>query len=266
MDQKKVVAYYDYTIPFYKLFWHKGTNAIHYGLWDEYTKSHTEALLNMNKVVAQLAEVKPEGFVLDAGCGVGGTSIWIAKHIGSTVSGITVSNKQKLKAEKYAEREGVNDKTCFSVQDFTHTNFSDNTFDAVIAIESVCYAEDKASFIKEAYRVLKPGGRLVVADGFLGRAPQTERERNIYQEFLRGFQLDNLAETNGFERAMRDIGFLNVEMFDKTKEIQKTAEYMHKLSSSWMWVNQILGFFKVVPHLMVDNRCLRHIPRAKIAL
>lgn len=87
MHEKRVEEYYDYTFPFYKIFWHKGTNGIHYGFWDEETNSHTEALINTNKTVADTGKIKYGDKVLDAGCGVGGTSIWIAKNRGAHVTG-----------------------------------------------------------------------------------------------------------------------------------------------------------------------------------
>ena len=177
MDNKKVIAYYDYTIPFYKVFWHKGTNAIHYGFWDADTKTHTEALVNTNSTLAELVNPTHSSNVLDAGCGIGGSSIWLAKKFGAHVTGITLSSKQRGKAEKHARESNVDDLTTFYVRDYLQTGFPDNSYDIVWGVESICYAENKDEFIREAYRVLKPGGKIVVADGFLERMPSGEREK-----------------------------------------------------------------------------------------
>ncbi len=72
MTNEEVARYYDYTIPFYRLFWHKGTKALHYGLWDADTKTLQEALINTNKIVAETGNIQSDSKVLDAGCGVGG--------------------------------------------------------------------------------------------------------------------------------------------------------------------------------------------------
>lgn len=252
MNKQTVVDYYDYTIPFYKIFWHKGTNALHYGLWNRETKNLQEALLNSNKVLSDIANIKEQDTILDAGSGVGGSSLWLAKNKGSNVTGITISEKQKEKAVKYALRENLQDKTNFLVRDFLDTGFPDNHFTVVWAIESVCHAKDKSDFLKEAYRVLKPGGRLIVADGFLRRSPGAN-EQQLYKDFLKGFALDNLVTIDGFSTDMNKVGFSSIQVLNKTKEIEKTSEQMYRLSTRWFWLNKTLNFLHVVPQLMIDN-------------
>jgi len=100
MSKDDIIRYYDYTTPFWKVFWHKGTNAVHYGLWDDNTKSLQESLINTNKTLADIAQIGSKARVLDAGCGVGGSAIWLARNIGCHVVGITLSAKQREKAEK----------------------------------------------------------------------------------------------------------------------------------------------------------------------
>ena len=252
MDQSKAIEYYDYTIPFYKVFWHKGTNALHYGLWDTNTKTLPEALVNSNKILSEIGHIQESDSVLDAGCGVGGSALWLAKHKGCRVTGITISEKQKSKAVKYAERAGLSDKVEFLVKDFLNTGFPDATFTVVWGIESVCHAPYKADFLKEAFRVLKPGGRIIIADGFLGRELK-DSEQQMYQDFLKGFALDNLSNAETFESDMGQVGFTNIQMWDKTKEIERTSEQMYRLSKNWMWLNKLLAALRLIPQLMVDN-------------
>ncbi|MEK7118311.1 MAG: class I SAM-dependent methyltransferase [Patescibacteria group bacterium] len=89
--RKKIEDYYDYTLNFYKLFWHGDTRAVHYGIWDEQTKNLRDALFDMNKFLAEKANIRRGEKVLDAGCGVGGSAFWLVENLGAQVVGITIS-------------------------------------------------------------------------------------------------------------------------------------------------------------------------------
>ncbi len=253
MTPEKVIAYYDYTVPFYKVFWHGKTNALHYGLWDEDTSTIREALLNENRVLAELARIAPHESILDAGCGVGGSALWLAEHAGANVTGITLSPRQKEKAEKYARQRNLESRPTFLVRDFLNTGFPDNTFDVVWSIESVCHAEDKSAFLKESYRILKPGGRIIMADGFLKRAPQNEREEQAYRTFLRGFVLPNVALIEAFQSSLAETGFRNVRGWDKTQNILPSSRRMLRLSIGLYPPHFILTKLRIVPPLILDT-------------
>lgn len=77
----------------------------HHGFWDRDTKNIHEAMLNENQVIIDLANIKSSQNVLDAGCGVGGTAIYIAKKTGANVCGISVIPKEIRLAKKYAQKK-----------------------------------------------------------------------------------------------------------------------------------------------------------------
>jgi cyclopropane fatty-acyl-phospholipid synthase-like methyltransferase len=62
--------------------------------WDENTHTHSESLLNKNQKLYESADIKPGDYVLDAGCGIGGSSIWMAKNHANNLKAITISAKQ----------------------------------------------------------------------------------------------------------------------------------------------------------------------------
>src|SRR5262245_39591299 len=85
-----VVRYYDGTWFDYRWLWlNSENNAIHFGYHDGRRRSHADSLLNTNRVLADIAPVGPGDRVLDAGCGIGGSSMWLAQQRGATVVGIT---------------------------------------------------------------------------------------------------------------------------------------------------------------------------------
>jgi cyclopropane fatty-acyl-phospholipid synthase-like methyltransferase len=67
---------------------------LHYGFWYEDTKSLAEAILNTNNFVIEALAIESNDTILDAGCGVGGTSMHVAETTGATVEGITLSDVQ----------------------------------------------------------------------------------------------------------------------------------------------------------------------------
>lgn len=253
MYQDKVKKYYDYTVNLYEKFWHGDTYAVHYGIWNDSTKNLHEALLNTNKFLAEEAGIRIGNRVLDAGCGVGGSAFWLAKNKGVDVVGITISEGQLARAKDLAIKLGFEKQTEFCLQDYTKTNFPNESFDIVWAIESVCHALDKKAFLKEAHRILKPSGKLAVADGFLERVPQNEKEKRTLHNFLKGMVLDNLIEATTFENSMREIGFKNIKNVDKTEAILPTASRMARMSR-WSWPFSIVTtWLGLTPRILVDN-------------
>ena len=253
MDKEVIKEYYDYTLPFYRFFYHKESNAVHYGFWDKSVKNHTEALLNVHKFLAEAVGVKSGDVILDAGCGIGGSAIWLAKNYDTKVVGITISEKQLEEAKNLSLKNKVDLATNFYKKDFLNSGFDNESFSVVWAIESVCHAEDKKDFLKEAYRLLKNGGRLVVDDGFLLRQPKDKHEEKDLSAFLEGMALSNLAVESEFKKSLEEVGFKNIKIYDKANETLPSAKKIYKMSIFSYPVSWVLEKLRITPSLLTKN-------------
>src|SRR6266704_4169796 len=101
-DLSRIRAYYDETWMDYRMLWLNPQNrAIHFGYWDEHTRSHTQSLFAMNRVLASHLGIHSGQRILDAGCGVGGSAIWLAKTYDVEVVGITPVESQIVRANSF---------------------------------------------------------------------------------------------------------------------------------------------------------------------
>ena len=253
MDKEVITKYYDYTVPFYKFFYHGDSNALHYGFWDDNTKNHQEALLNVNKFLAETVGMKSDDVVLDAGCGVGGSAIWLAKSYGTKIIGITISDKQLNKAKNLSLKNKLDSIINFYKRDFLNSGFDNESFSVVWAIENVCHAEDKKDFLKEAYRLLKNGGRLVIDDGFLLRQPKDKNEEKDYNASLEGMALSNLALESEFKKSLEEVGFKNIKIYDKAKETLPSAKKLYSMCLIAYPISRLLEKLHLTPSLLTKN-------------
>jgi MPBQ/MSBQ methyltransferase len=140
---------------------------IHLGYYDTPGADFLQAKYVFIDKMMEFGNIAPgsSAKVLDVGCGFGGTSRYLAKKLDkdSHVTGITLSPRQVERGTKLAKEQGLAEKTTFTVMNALAMDFPDNTFDVVWACESGEHMPDKKKYIDEMMRVLKPGGKFVMA-------------------------------------------------------------------------------------------------------
>ncbi len=250
-SNQDIKEYYNKNQILYDVFYSKGTDGLHYGFWEKNTRDHPESLRNTTRFVAKCLKVNQNDKVLDAGCGIGGSSIYLAKKYGANVVGITLSDIQLKIARKKALKFGLQNKVRFLIQDFTKTSFDDGHFSKIFGVESICHAEKKIDFLNEAHRLLKKGGMITIADGFQTRSNLSDKENKIYQKWLKGWAVPNLATVDGFHNDLKKAGFRKIKYYDKFNEIKKTRDRIYRLGIfgyPLTWVLSKIGIFSKNMH------------------
>lgn len=223
---------------------------MHIGFWDMHTHTRDQAIVNENAEILRLGKFTPTSHVLDAGCGVGGTAVYIGDHTKSTqVTGVTLVSKQVHTATRLARIHKLSSRIQFVEADYTRLPFADGTFDVVYGIESICYAFPKSSFLYEAHRVLKKGGRLIIADGFLARPIKNSHEQSLHDAFCNAFVMPELIEKNMMERAILASGFTRVQFLDKSDQVVETTKQLHAIFKR---LEPFLPFIRLIPFSFVQ--------------
>lgn len=214
--EEKVVRFYEQSKM--KEWWKVDqTHAFHYGYYEKGFRNHNQAILHMNDVVWSMLRfdgTRPLQ-ILDAGCGVGGTSIYLAKKYPMvTFTGISIAPSEVKFATELAAQNKVAENTQFLEENFCETKFPDSSFDGIIALESINYARDTRDFFQEMYRVLKPGGQLVVLDGLRTQKRLSPMMQKAYHHWLSGHVIDDLVSINDCVMLMTEQKFRQITVID----------------------------------------------------
>jgi MPBQ/MSBQ methyltransferase len=232
-------------------------------------KDFIEAKFDFVDEMMKLGGIDPvtdaKATVLDVGCGVGGTSRHIAKKLGldAQVTGITLSPNQVNRATELANEQDVPNAK-FTVMNALDMDFPDNSFDIVWACESGEHMPDKEAYINEMMRVLKPGGKYVMATWCQRddrEVPFTEKDekdlRFLYEEWTHPY----FISIEKYKELIDATGVMN-EVTTADWNEQTIASWRH---SVWVGVYDPRGFiFKPTKYLkcLRDGYCLERMHRA----
>lgn len=235
--------YYDDNTPgIYLRGWNR--DHIHFGLFEPGecpgpgeiladSEGLARAVTRMVEVIVEPAAIVNDHHVLDAGCGVGGTAVHLAKTIGCNVIGVNINSMQLEIARQKATDAGLEDRVDFLYADCSRNlPFADASIDVVVNIESACHYDDRSNFLREASRVLKPSGKIVAMD-WMARDGLTAEEYDEYiAPLCRPFAVSGLESQSTYSEKLRDAGLevLEFEGFGgKDADNIRLVEYAHNL-------------------------------------
>ena len=224
-----IPPYYEQSHTHYVQHWQLNRHwVMHYGLWWPETRQFGEALINTHRLMQAWAKVQAGEQVLDAGCGIGGSALWLAQATACEVTGLSLSERQIEQARALALAHCQAEAVTFEVGDFCDTRLADASFDVVWAIESVCHAMDKTAFLQEAHRLLRPGGRLVLCDFFRSSQPATAAGARVLRQWLDAWAIDSLTTQGCFLQSAREVGFIDLHARDLTEAITPSAWRLYR--------------------------------------
>jgi len=206
-----------------------GLYGMHTGYRDKDSGVKESASKLMERKMINESNIRDGQRILDAGCGTGTLTFEIASLYPNTkVSGIDILEEHLEIASRYKSNFH---NVLFSRQDYLNLAFGDNAFDRVFFCESLVHAQDKNKLLSEAYRTLRPGGKIIIADIFMLNDNLTEKEKLDLSNFNKETGIPDFENLYNFIQKLRLLRFQNISFQDLTDNLSSTIYSEPELNS-----------------------------------
>jgi cyclopropane fatty-acyl-phospholipid synthase-like methyltransferase len=209
----------------------------HGGYWagPETARSAAEAGDRLTDRVGRALEPARGGVLLDVGCGSGKAALRLARSLDVAVTGITLSRYEAHLAELACADDPPPRSVRFEVADLRKMPFPAGSFDAAVAIESLCHLRDRTEGLAEVARVLRPGGLLALTDFVLRRPITDPARRAVVATAEQSWSQGPMLPRADYEAAVRRAGLEVLEFDDIGEAVRPSwdvvADEMLRISS-----------------------------------
>jgi len=224
---QKIKNFYDDSSGLWEDVWGEHMHHGYYGPHGTYRVDRRQAQIDLMTELLAWAMPKDSakpGKILDLGCGIGGASLFLAQQYQAEVLGVSLSPVQVERATERAKTLALEQSCQFQVANALELPFASNSFDMVWSLESGEHMPNKAQFLQEAWRVLKPGGRLILAPWCHrainpGNGPLTPDERRHLQAIYDVYCLPYVVSLPDYQAIAGECGFEEIKIADWSEAV-----------------------------------------------
>ncbi|XP_027774570.1 probable tocopherol O-methyltransferase, chloroplastic isoform X1 [Solanum pennellii] len=183
--------------------------------------------------------------IVDVGCGIGGSSRYLAKKYGATAKGITLSPVQAERAQALADAQGLGDKVSFQVADALNQPFPDGQFDLVWSMESGEHMPNKEKFVGELARVAAPGGTIILVtwchrDLSPSEESLTPEEKELLNKICKAFYLPAWCSTADYVNLLQSNSLQDIKAEDWSENVAPFWPAVIKSALTWKGFTSVL--------------------------
>ena len=217
-DEQKLAIqrFYDRLSPHFQRLW--GPH-LHDGFYRTGNETREVAQEQLVEFLAERARIPRGSHVLDIGCGMGATSVWLAENNACRATGITLSPVQVDMAASLAQSRGVDAE--FLVMDAENITFN-HKFDAAWMVGVLGHLPDQERFLRQAHRLVGPGGRFLLADWTVVEDVSSRDYEGIVVPTIHGMLMPEIVPVSSYVQWFGEGGFRVVDTADITVETRKT--------------------------------------------
>jgi tocopherol O-methyltransferase len=216
---QQIEQFYDASSGLWEQIWGEHMHHGYYGRDGKYKINRRQAQIDLIEELLHWGKIDKAEKIVDVGCGIGGSTLYLADKYQAKVQGITLSPQQAKRATERAKEANLAERVSFQVADALEMPFADDSFDLVWSLESGEHMPDKTKFLQECYRVLQPGGKLVMAtwchrptNSLAGEL--TADEQKHLKEIYRVYCLPYVISVPEYEAIALNCGFQNIRTDD----------------------------------------------------
>jgi SAM-dependent methyltransferase len=213
---------------------------MHFGFWRwPMNPFALEAMLEqMSREVFRRLELAPGTKVLDLGCGVGAPARALVAEHAVAVTAVTIVPWQIAMAERLGSGAAPRGTVDWRLADFMALDLPDASYGAAFSIEASCHApgDAKEPFVRECARLLEPGARLVVADGFMKRAAGMPRWYRALLGFMtRSWAVEQFADLAAFIACLERHGLAVEAVEDASWRIAPSVLHVPRVTLKFLF-------------------------------
>ncbi|XP_050122667.1 tocopherol O-methyltransferase, chloroplastic-like [Malus sylvestris] len=253
--KKGIAELYDESSGLWENIW---GDHMHHGYYDPDADvsvsipDHRAAQIRMIDEVLRFAGISEEPptrlpkNLVDVGCGIGGSSRYLASKYGANAKGITLSPVQAERANALAAAQGLANQASFQVADALDQPFPDGEFDLVWSMESGEHMLDKAKFVNELVRVAAPGATIIIVTWChrdLGASEKTLKpdEKNLLDRICNSFYLPAWCSTADYLKLLESHSLEDIKAEDWSPYVAPFWPAVIRSALTWKGFTSLLG-------------------------
>ncbi|KAK4799269.1 hypothetical protein SAY86_024634 [Trapa natans] len=265
---KGIAEFYDESSGVWENIW---GDHMHHGFYDDDSSvslsDHRLAQIRMIEEALRFASV-PSGEentsdgkipkrIVDVGCGIGGSSRYLARKYGAECRGITLSPVQAERATALALSQGLSDKVSFQVADALEQPFPDEQFDLVWSMESGEHMPNKLKFVNELVRVAAPGGTIIIVtwchrDLAEGEDSLQPWEKGLLDKICKAYFLPSWCSAADYVKLLQSLSLDDIRTADWTQYVAPFWPAVLQSAFTWKGLTSLLrSGFKTIKGALV---------------